>query len=123
MLTGLLLAESLRVGAEIAVPDLRLSRLLRRDVADSVVDSQPDLWTFVEFEAPDERADELAEALASALIAENGWYADFQVGPDHVVVFAGRVFRYRQGDEAGHREAVDYGRSAGTPEHQLDWES
>jgi hypothetical protein len=123
MLTGLLLAESLRVGAELAVPDVRLTRLVRRDVSDSVVESQPDVWTFVEFEAPDHRADELAQALAAALIAEDGWYADFDVGPDHVVVFAGRVFRYRNDDEAGHREAVDYGRSAGTPEHQLDWKS
>jgi hypothetical protein len=32
------------------------------------------------------------------------------------------VFRYRRGDEAGRAEAVAYGRSVGTPEHQLDWE-
>jgi hypothetical protein len=96
---------------------------VRRDVGDSVIESQPDVWTFLEYEAPDDRADELAEALAAALRPEDGWYTDFSVGGDHVVVFADRVFRYREGDEAGHREAVDYGRSAGTPEHQLDWGS
>jgi hypothetical protein len=36
-------------------------------------------------------------------------------------VFAGRVFRYREGDAAGREEAVAHGRAAGTPEHQLDW--
>jgi hypothetical protein len=86
MLSGLLLTESLRVGAELV-------------------------------------ADELAEALSRVLRPEDGWYTDFAVGDDHVVVFAERVFRYRQGDEAGLAEAVAHGRSVGTPEHQLDWES
>jgi len=123
MLRGLLLTESLRVGAELVVDDLRVTRLVRRDVSDSVVASQPDVWTFLEYEAPDERADELAEALSRILRPEDGWYTDFAVGDDHVVVFAERVFRYRQGDEAGLAEAVAHGRSVGTPEHQLDWET
>ncbi|WP_302828585.1 hypothetical protein [Streptomyces sp. BV286] len=38
-----------------------------------------------------------------------------------MIVFAGRYFRYRIGDEAGRAEAVAWGRAAGTPEHQLDW--
>jgi hypothetical protein len=123
MLTGLLLAESLRVDAELAVPGLRLTRLVRRDVAGSAAETQPDVWTFIEFEAPDERADEVAEALSRVLRTEDGWYADFQVGDDHVVVFSGRVFRYRNGDAAGRQEAIDHGRAAGTPVHQLDWDS
>jgi len=43
------------------------------------------------------------------------------VGDDHMVVFAGRVFRYRNGDVAGRAEVADYARSVGVPEHQLDW--
>ncbi len=122
MLRGLLLTESLRVGAELVVDDLRVTRLVRRDVSDSVVESQPDVWTFLEYEAPDDRADELAQALSRVLSPDDGWYTDFSVGDDHVVVFADRVFRYRQGDEAGLADAVAHGRSVGTPEHQLDWE-
>jgi hypothetical protein len=38
-----------------------------------------------------------------------------------LVVFAGKVFRYRKGDRAARDEVVAYGRAAGTPEHQLDW--
>jgi hypothetical protein len=121
MLKGTLLTESLRVGAEIAIDDLRITRLVRRDVAGSVVDTQPDVWTFINFEAPDDRADVLAQALASALRPEDGWYADFEAGDDHVVVFADRVFRYRVGDDAARQQAVEHGRQMGTPEHQLDW--
>ena len=56
-----------------------------------------------------------------ALEPTTGWYADFRVGADHVVVFAHRVFRYRIGDQPARDEAVAWGRAAGTPEHQLDW--
>jgi hypothetical protein len=55
-------------------------------------------------------------------VSELGWYADFVAGDERVVVFAGKVFRHRRGDEAGRAEAVAYGQSVGTPGHQLDWE-
>jgi hypothetical protein len=70
---------------------------------------------------PDDAAGELADALAAALVADEGWYADFEVADDHVVVFAGRAFRYAKGDRAGREAAVEYGRTHGVPEHQLDW--
>ena len=121
MLNGALLTESLRVGAELIVPGLRVTRLSRVDVSASALSTQPGVWTFVEFEAEDEQAVPLAEALKGALLAEGGWYADFRVGDDHVVVFAGRVFRYRRGDADSRAEVVAYGASVGVPAHQLDW--
>lgn len=121
MLRGRLLTESLRVGADLSVPSLRVTRLGRHDVSDSTSAGQPDVWTFLDFEAPDDVADDLAQALAEALISDGGWYADFSTGDDHVVVFAGRVFRYEKHDRAGRDAAVAYGRAAGVPEHQLDW--
>ena len=122
MLRGRIVAEGLKAGAVLEVPELRLSSLSRHDVADSTTASQPDRWTFVDVEAPSSRADELAAALAAALLPEDGWYADFRLDDEHVVVFAEAVFRYRVGDAAGRQEAVDHGRAAGTPEHQLDWD-
>ncbi|MCO1657591.1 hypothetical protein [Pseudonocardia humida] len=121
MLRGRILLESLRVGVDVTVPDVRVARFGRHDVSASTVATQPDVWTFLDFEAPDERTDELAEALAAALLPDDGWYADFQSAAEHVVVFAGRVFRYRKGDADARADVVAYGRSVGTPEHQLDW--
>lgn len=121
MVKGTLLAESLKIGAELDVAGLRLTRVSRRDVSASVSPVQPPIWTFLEFEADDDAAGPLADALARVLLADGGWYADFGTSADHVVVFAGRVFRYRRGDQRGRGEAMDYGRTMGVPEHQLDW--
>lgn len=121
MLKGTLLAESLRLGAEFRVPGLRLTSVCRRDVSASVTPAQPAVWTFLEFEGSDDLAGELADALARSLLAEGGWYADFATGDEHVVVFAGRIFRYRRGDRAGRAGAMDYGRAMGVPENELDW--
>ncbi|GIM94335.1 hypothetical protein [Paractinoplanes toevensis] len=121
MLTGCILAESLRVGAELHFPALRITRIARADVSASASPTQPTVFTEINFEAPDEYADELAATLAGALAEGPNWYADFRAGDDHVVVFPGRVFRYRVGDPAGREEAVRYGRDQGIPEPQLDW--
>src|SRR4051794_41024018 len=100
MIKGVLLAESLRLDVPLGGRGLLLRSIRRSDVS-STTDAQPDTWTFVEFEAPSGIADTLAAALASALLPDGGWYADFSVDDEHVVVFADRVFRYRRGDIAG----------------------
>jgi hypothetical protein len=120
VLSGTLLAESIRVGPELKIDGLVVTKIFRRDFPDEPP-GMPTIWTFVEFQAEDSRADELAQKLADVLVAEGGWYADFGVGDDHVVVFAGKVFRYRKGDEAGRAEATEYGLSVGCPADQLDW--
>ena len=120
MLNGTLLAESLRLDAPVEVPGLRATRIYRVDVSRSRTGTQPSTWTFVEFEAEDDVAQELSESLAGSLLAEGGWYADFTVQDQHVVVFANRVFRYSRGDKAARAEAEAYGRSVGVPDHQLD---
>jgi len=122
VITGYVIGESLRPGAEFAPRGLRLRKVGRIDMAVGATAAQPGLWTLVEWETDGEDVDTLANALAGVLKPENGWYADFTAGDERVVVFAGKVFRYRRGDEAGRAEAVAYGRSVGTPGHQLDWE-
>lgn len=121
MITGYVIGESLRPGAVFEPRGLRLRKVSRVDVGGSATAAQPRLWTFVEWESDGEDVAGLADAFAEALEPENGWYADFTAGDERVVVFAGRVFRHRRGDEAGRAEAIAYGRSVGTPEHQLDW--
>jgi hypothetical protein len=120
MLNGTLLAESIRVDADLRTDGLTITKIFRRDQPDEPP-GMPATWTFVEFEADDDLADELAQRLADVMIADGGWYADFAVSGDHVVVFAGRVFRYRNGDEAGRAAATEYGLSVGCPADQLDW--
>jgi hypothetical protein len=88
VLSGILLAESLRLDAAIEVPGLRATRIYRADVSESSTSGQPSTWTFVEFQAEDDVAGELSESLAKSLLAEGGWYADFKVQDEHVVVFA-----------------------------------
>jgi hypothetical protein len=52
---------------------------------------------------------------------EDGWYADFTVADDHVVVFADGSSATAGGDPAARGEAVAYGHKVGTPGQQLDW--
>ena len=83
---------------------------------------QPKVWTFIDFEAPDDMAEELAHAIPDVLKPDFGWWADFRIGDnEHVIIYADRVIRYRIGDEDGRAQAVAWGRSIGTPEAQLDW--
>lgn len=121
MVKGTLLGESLRAGAVLDVDGLTATRIYRRDVSESVTSSQPPVWTFIEFEGPDEIAGPLASALADTLLREGGWYGDFSVGDEHVVIFADRIFRYRRGDLVARREAEEHAASVGVPAHQLDW--
>jgi hypothetical protein len=136
VLRGRLLAESLRVGHDLRIPALVVTRLGRHDVSSSTtpapdaqeapaaagaVGSQPQVWTFVDFEAPADQAETVAEALARILEPDNGWWADFVVADVHYVVFADRVFRYRIGDADARDDVVADGLRAGTPRHQLDW--
>ncbi len=121
MASGRLLMESLQIGAELSVPDFIVRRLGRQQVAASATPSQPEVWGYLDFDVPDDRAAELADALAGTLLREGGWYASFEVGSELVVVFAGKVFRYARGDRAAHREAVQHARDVGVPEHQIDW--
>ncbi|GAA2901528.1 hypothetical protein Acy02nite_82880 [Actinoplanes cyaneus] len=120
MVKGRIVAEGLRPGAALVVPGLELTRVSRVAVS-APGPGQPGVWTLLDVAAPAERAEELAAALSAGLSAEGGWYADFRSGGEHVVVFAGRIFRYAVGDVAGRDEAVAYGRAVGVPDAQLDW--
>jgi hypothetical protein len=121
MVTGCVIGESLRSGAVLELPDLRVCRVTRMDVSGSARGGQPPVWTVLEFESDAADDGPLARALADGLSPEGGWYADYRVGDERVVVFAGRVFRYRGADDPRRAEAVAYGAAAGVPEHQLDW--
>jgi len=120
MAFGALIGESLRPGASLEPTAMTVTKVVRCESGDEGA-GQPRLWTFLEFEVPDDSADELADALAAAIQPAGGWYCDFHTQAESFVVFADRVFRYPRGDESGRAEATAHARSVGVPEHQLDW--
>lgn len=63
-----------------------------------------------------------AEIENVARILEDGpWYADFYDEERTVVVFRNKVFEFASGDEEAAKPALNYGRSLGIPEDQLDF--
>jgi hypothetical protein len=120
MIKGTLIAESMRAGTELSGVRL-VTRKITRAAAGDAAAGQPELWTFIEFEAEDADVESLAGALADTLDQRLGWYADLHTTEETFVVYAGRVFRYPRGDSGGRAEAEAYGRSHGVPENQLDW--
>jgi hypothetical protein len=119
-LAGGLIAESLRIGAVLDDLDLTVRKISRADVGD-VDAGQPLTWTFLDFEAREEDAPRLADALSHALDPTLGWYCDFRTADETFVVFAGRIFHYPRQDRTRRSEAEAYARSVGVPEAQLDW--
>jgi hypothetical protein len=120
MITGVLIAESLRVGATLEGVPLTARKLWRIAIEDPMVE-QPSAWTLIQFEAAEADGPRLAAALAAVLDDAPGWYADFHSPTEKFVVFPGRVFRYPRGDRAARAEAEEHARSLGIPDAQLDW--
>lgn len=120
MFAGRLIMESLSVGARLDTPGLQVSGIVRVAVG-SPTSQQATIWSILDFTGPDELVEKFTADLSAALDPHGHWYADFNAGPEHVVVFAGRVFRYPNGDAEGRSAAVAHGQSLGIPEEQLDW--
>ncbi|MFF3872076.1 hypothetical protein [Streptomyces sp. NPDC001978] len=121
MVKGVLIGESLRIGAELVGVPLQVTRLWRTEVA-SATSGQPKQWTLMEFEAEEHEADRLAAAFAKCLAPTGGWYINYNTTDEAFVVFADHVVRYPRGDAAGRSRAQEHARSIGVPEPQLDWE-
>jgi hypothetical protein len=117
---GILLAESIRVGASLEGIPLTARKIYRMEAGDVDL-GQPRVWTFIEFEVRYEEADALADGLSAALESKLGWYCDFRSDEETFVVFAGHIFRYPRGDPTGRARAETYARSVGVPAAQLDW--
>ena len=121
MVSGCVIAESIRTGARLENIPLRLTKIERCAIGNATAE-QPAVWTMVEFEFAEQDAERVATALADVLDERAGWgYSDFELGSEKFVVYAGQVFRYPRGDEAARAEVQAYGRSLGVPDSQLDW--
>lgn len=49
------------------------------------------------------------------------WYAHFWNGDNVIAIFPKRVFNFKHSDKSTWKEAVEYGKSIGIPEEQLDF--
>jgi hypothetical protein len=119
MIQGTLIAESLRVGADLANLELTVRKISRYRASGTTPD-QADIWTVIDFEADEAGAAGLADEFA-AVLDEPGWYVNFESTAESFVIFPDKVFRYPRGDEAGRMAAQAYGRRLAIPERQLDW--
>jgi hypothetical protein len=118
MIKGMLIGESIRVGAELQGVSL-VVRKVRRIL--NGAPEQPPEWTLIEFEVDEEDTEALTSALAAVLDDRVPWYCDFHTPRESFVVFPGRVFRYQRGNRSGRAEAESYARSLGVPDSRLDW--
>lgn len=118
MFSGLLIKESLRDRS--VLDRLRIVKEESWDI-DDAAEGQSPVWNVAWFEIEEDAIDETVEALSAAL--ELGkWFLEITNDDTMIVVFPGKVFSYKKGDENGRAEAKVFGRSIGIPEHQLDWE-
>ena len=120
MVSGYVIAESMRTGSRLEGIPLNLTRIERHAVG-SATPEQPPVLTMIEFEFAESDAERVATALAEVLEENGGWYSDFLLGDEKLVIFAERVFRYSRDDRDARIEAQAYGRKRGVPDAQLDW--
>jgi hypothetical protein len=121
MIRGTLVAESLRLHEDLVGVPLTVGRIVRAGPLEGLTEAQPPVWTFVEFAAADEHAEELAQLLSRIIDSDLGWYCDFHTDAETFVVFSGAVFRYPRGDVEGRARAVAHAREVGLPAAQADW--
>lgn len=63
---------------------------------------------------------EQIEKLSNYLKPEK-WYAHFWSGDDVIAIFPNKTFNFKHSDKSTWKEAVEYGKSLGIPEKQLDF--
>lgn len=120
MAAGILIAESLTVGAVLSAVPLTVHKITRIEAGDESV-GQPRIWTMIEFEVPDDDAPTFTSTLSEVIDPELGWHCDFRTTSETFVVFGGRCFCYERGDAEARSRAEVYARSIGVPASQLDW--
>ena len=81
----------------------------------------PDLqqWAFHHVEVDARRAMNIARDFGKSL--RNKWYADFDNGQEHYIIFQSRVFKIDMKKQEQYDEARAYDIALGIPEYQVDF--
>lgn len=88
--------------------------------AENAEGDQPKQWTAIYFEVTKKKVNEAAEQLSRAL-KPKGWYLNIFGENIIFVVFPNKVFRYKKENISEKIRAIEYGKTIGIPENQLDW--
>lgn len=115
--TGTIIAESL-----ISDSILNFVEVKSRDTAELVdaLPDQPKEINIIVFEVVDEMAGAIADELSRTLKSGH-WYADVSHEFDKFVVFPNKIFRFTPKEVDKRQKALDYAKSLGIPESQIDF--
>ena len=119
MYTGLIVKESLKNFRILEDKDIKISRIEKWELGERAADFQPANWTAIFVEGAEENIDQVAKKISKAIL--NRWYANLSDELTEFVIFQNRIFKHKRGYKEDAKEAIEYGKSIGIPEHQLDW--
>jgi len=78
-------------------------------------------WTLHTIEVSQPSAAKIAHELSLSLDEKHHWYADFKNDHHHYIVFSHKVFQVDRQHPEQYQPVVEYGKSLGIPEYQLDF--
>ena len=106
---GTIVEESLKDNRFINKLDIRSVR-----ISDS--ENPEDRWHLYKLDIDEDRIKELSNQLKP-----EKWYAHFWDEQNIIAVFPEKLFKFSREDESTWRSAIEYGKSIGIPEEQLDF--
>ena len=111
---GVIISESLGEPSLLNEFDVYKARISKRE---ELVDDRGNKgrWHFYWVYATDEQIEAISHQI------KRGWYAHFWKGQKLLAVFLSKKFEFRAKDRATWKDAIEYGKSIGIPEEQLDF--
>lgn len=78
-------------------------------------------WTLHDVEIPEEKAEEIARNLSTALEKGHPWYTDFKNDKFHFIIYREKIFKVDLKNPILFKDAKAYGISLGIPPYQVDF--
>lgn len=78
-------------------------------------------WTLNTVEIDEDKAQNVAEKISTALDSKHDWYADFKNEKYHFITFKDKVFKVNRKKPEEYEKVKQYGISLGIPDYQLDF--
>ena len=119
MYAGLILKESLKSVDILEDKDIKVSRIENWELGDKAADFQPNTWTAIFIEGIEENIEQVAKKISKVILPK--WYANLSDNSTEFVIFHNKIFKHKKSNKEDAKEAIEYGKSIGIPEHQLDW--